>query len=402
LTFSKKIVVLYSFEFCKNTTSMNKKILVRVIIMAIIFINVKIPKVIGQDFIYTNQQEVIKCKIIGFEGEELIYIESTTDKVSRKELKYVAVLFNQKGHFLFPDELNTQPENRVEVITDYFNTPQVSTKYDLLVYRSPIDLIRCNIAYESDEIVNFKTIKKGESRSENKKDLLLIIYKDGKHTFFSNPALMIPELKILKKKIIQKNSEDDFIAPNPNPLPPTPSPIVQGQPKTILNEQEKTEYSKKGRAKLDDFVTFLNVITNKDTDTDTKDKAIEQTVKLFTPGSTIQVSVKMPNGTTKLISRKVEEYLKKLKLSPYSKLDIEWTDVHYVSELKQESDGNYYGIIKGEQRFTGYDKDGEVKYADVTEKNVKVMVKSYNKANNGTDSQQWGVFLGNIGIIETK
>ena len=110
----------------------------------------------------------------------------------------------------------------------------------------------------------------------------------------------------------------------------------------------------------------------------------------------------MPNGTTKFVSRKVEDYLKRLKLSPYSKLDIEWTDVHYVSELKQESDGNYYGMIKGEQRFTGYDKSGEVKYADVTEKNVKVMVKSYNKPVEGTAVQQWDVFLGNIGIIETK
>ena len=216
------MVVLCSFELCKINTSMNKKIFIRVIIILTIFISVKIQKAIGQDFIYTNQQEVIKCKIIGFEGEDLIYIESSTDKVSRKEIKYIAVLFNQKGHFLFPDELNTQPENRVEVITEYFNMPQVTTKYDLLVYRSPVDLIRCNIAYESEEIVNFKTIKKGESRTENKKDLLLIIYKNGKHTFFSNPALMIPELKILKKKNHPKKfgrrgrcCSNSFANPNP-------------------------------------------------------------------------------------------------------------------------------------------------------------------------------------------
>lgn len=396
------------------------KIFFRLVFLTTSFFLSNIEKIYSQDFIYTNEQTIIKGKIVGFEGDDLLFIEETTDKVATKKLNSIAVLFNQRGNFLLPDELLTKPENRVEVINEYFNAPSLSTKYDLLIYKSPVDVIRCNITYESEEIVNFKTIKTGESRTENKKEILLIIYMNGKHSFFTDPTPLIGELKLLKEKIKLKVLDDDnvedrqakIVVEKPNPKPVEPAPIEQvsnvdtsaaiapTMPK--LNDEEYQTYRKKAKVKVDDFVSFLNIITNKELDATEKDKAIEQTIKLFTPGSTIQVSMKMPDGTVKMTTRKVEDYLKRLKLSPYSSVNIEWTDVQYISELKQETDGNYYGMITGEQRFSGYDANGNVKYTDITQKNVKVMVKSYKKIIEAIENQQWEVFLGNIGIVETK
>lgn len=373
-------------------------------------------KTFAQDNIYTSDKTIIKGKIVGFEGEDIVYIEEASDKVINKKLNTVVVIFNNKGNFLLPDELLTKPENRTEVISEYFNSPQLSTKYDLLIYKNPVDLVRCTITYESEEVVNFKTIKTGEGRTVNKKELLLIIYMNGNHSFFSEPSPFTSELKLLKEKIKQKAIADEkeepasVVVDTPQPIVITPTTVEKepiAVPKPVvnnptLNEEEYKTYRGKAKVKVDDFMSFLNIITNKDLDASEKDKVIEQTIKLFTPNSTIQVSMKMPDGTIKVTTRKIEDYLKRLKLSPYSSVNIEWTDVQYVSELKQEDDGNYYGTISGEQRFTGYDKTGDVKYTDVTQKNVKVMVKSYKKVIEAMESQKWDVFLGNIAVVETK
>ena len=399
------------------------KLLPRFLFIACFCLVMSLEKTYAQDYIYTTEQSIVKGKIVGFEGDDLLYIEETTDKVTTRKLNTIAVIFNQKGLFLLPDELITKPENRVEVINEYFNAPQLSTKYDLLVYKSPVDVIRCNITYESEEIVNFKTIKTGESRTENKKELLLIIYMSGKHSFFSDPTPLVNELKLLKEKIKLKVVSDDnednqtkivvekkvastqvvpTIEPKVEPAPvPIPTTAVSPTMPT-LNDEEYQTYRKKAKVKVDDFISFLNLISSKDLDASEKDKAIERAVGLFTPGSTIQVSMKMPDGSIRLTTRKVEDYLKRLKLSPYATINIEWTDVQYISELKQEADGNYYGTITGEQRFTGYDPSGAVKYNDITQKNVKVMVQSYQKTIEAMNKQEWGVFLGNIGIVETK
>lgn len=395
------------------------KLFSRIAIWASFFFISNVETGFGQDYIYTNAKAMIKGRIVGVEGDNLLYIEEATDKVITQNLNQIAVVFNQKGHFMLPEELIAKPENRVELINDYFNSPPLSTKYDLLVYKSPVDVIRCNVTYESDDIVNFKTIKSGESRTESKKELLLVIYMDGRHSFFSDPAPLTAELKLvrekIKKKIIEEDNDDNqtkividktsttktFVSePQPSETVIKQENALANMPK--LNEEEYQTYRKKAKVKVDDFVSFLNIITDKTLDASEKDKAIEQTVKLFTPGSTIQVSMKMPDGTIRTTNRKVEDYLKRLKLSPYASVNIEWTDVQYISELKQESDGNYYGTITGEQRFSGYDKAGNVKYTDITQKNVKVMVKSYKKMVEAAENLQWEVFLGNIGIVETK
>lgn len=373
-------------------------------------------KIFAQDNIYTAEKSIIKGKIVGFEGENIIYIEEASDKVVNRKLNTVVVIFNNRGNFLLPDELLTKPENRTEIISEYFNLPQLSTKYDLLIYKNPVDLIRCNITYESEDVVNFKTIKTGEGRTVSKKELLLIIYMNGNHSFFSEPSPFSSELKLLKVKIKQKAIDEDNEEVAKNEIVNTDTLTTKTVQEIIepisttttvnktptLNEEEYQTYRSKAKVKVDDFMNFLNIISNKDLDASEKDKVIEQTVKLFTPNSTIQVSMKMPDGSIRVTTRKIEDYLKRLKLSPYSSINIEWTDVQYVSELKQEDDGNYYGTISGEQRFTGYDKSGEVKYTDVTQKNVKVMVKSYKKIVEAIENQRWDVFLGNIAVIETK
>ena len=89
-----------------------------------------------------------------------------------------------------------------------------------------------------------------------------------------------------------------------------------------------------------------------------------------------------------------------MKLLPYSSSKVEWSEIQYISELKQANDGNYYGTITGQQTFMGYGGRGgqDVIYSDVTQKNVKVKLQSYQKVIDGQNQANWEVLLGNIGV----
>ncbi|MEP6750492.1 MAG: hypothetical protein ABJB86_22335, partial [Bacteroidota bacterium] len=98
---------------------------------------------------------------------------------------------------------------------------------------------------------------------------------------------------------------------------------------------------------------------------------------------------------------KIRAYLKAIKLYNYDKVEIEWTKLQYVSNLKKAPDGNYYGTISFEQVFRGY-LDGKVVYEDLTVKTGEVILKSYEKMVNGVSQDEWEVLLGDISVKTTK
>ena len=118
---------------------------------------------------------------------------------------------------------------------------------------------------------------------------------------------------------------------------------------------------------------------------------------MFEPQATIAVS--SAKGVRKY---PIKDYLNRLKLLPYSKINITWNEVKYISELKQEADGNYYGIISGQQVFDGYSSNGKLAYGKKKKKNIKVKLESYQKTVDGKDSVNWEVLLGNIGVETTE
>lgn len=74
--------------------------------------------------------------------------------------------------------------------------------------------------------------------------------------------------------------------------------------------------------------------------------------------------------------------------------------MHYVSNLRKGTDGRYYGIVTVYQKFTGYSGDN-IKYADVTEKNIEIVIDRIPKNVGGTTVNVWEVYLGNITVAET-
>lgn len=156
-------------------------------------------------------------------------------------------------------------------------------------------------------------------------------------------------------------------------------------------------YSQKALRKTADLGTYLAIISNRSNDGGEANKAVELAVKLFIDENA-QFEVSGREGRKRY---KVRAYLNRLKLLEYDKVEVSWTDISYVSDLKKGVDGNYYGIITIQQRFKGF-IDNKVVYSDITEKNIEVQVVGYQKETDGVQEQKWDVFLSDVGVVVTK
>ena len=177
---------------------------------------------------------------------------------------------------------------------------------------------------------------------------------------------------------------------------------IQAAPAKELNQKasiqiDPEEYSRKALQKTADLGTYLAIISDRNNSLEEANKAVELAVKLFIDENA-EVEVSGPDGKKRY---KIRAYLNRLKLLNYDKIEISWTDISYVSDLKKGVDGNYYGVITLQQRFKGF-KDNEVVYGDLTEKNVEVMLVPYQKEVNGEQQQKWDVFLSDVGVVVTK
>ena len=156
-------------------------------------------------------------------------------------------------------------------------------------------------------------------------------------------------------------------------------------------------YSQKALQKTADLGTYLAIISDRTNGIEEAGKAVDLAVKLFI-NEEAEVEVSSRKGRDRY---KVRAYLNRLKLLNYDKIEISWSDISYVSDLKKGVDGNYYGVITLQQRFKGF-MDNEVIYSDLTEKNVEVMVVAYHKETGGEKQQKWDVFLSDVGVVVTK
>ena len=159
-------------------------------------------------------------------------------------------------------------------------------------------------------------------------------------------------------------------------------------------------YTVKAKKKVDDLGFMLSIISDKTTDPLDANTAIDNAVKLFINEDAI-VQVSNVRDTAFRSTFKIREYLRRIKLLQFDKVEIEWTSIQYVSNLRLGTDGNYYGVISYEQKFKGI-KDGRIVYGDLTKKNVLVIVKSIQIDSGGLTFICWDVFLSDIEVTQTQ
>lgn len=387
-------------------------------------------------------------------SDKKVKYRNSTGKQNTLGTAQVVLVFNEAGNYLTFPQIDKQ-KSGLELFVSSKNTRQA----DFIITLDQ-RVMPGTIVSENDYELYYLAPENGQERSVGKDQVAIILYKDGKHVLLVSPSqasdilarvdtnIAVPQITITTN---QHNIQEPQIAV------PDPIYVANHQPveevsdqkqvqEVVVAEEEETEaekplhledqpeatqpnvafaenmadekpaptdavapaadetlkidfdlYSRKALQRTEDLGTYLSLIAGKNTDWIEANKAIDLACKLFLDEEA-QVEVTNQSSKTRY---KIRQYFNRLKLLKYDHVEISWTDISYVSDLKKGADGNYYGIITLQQRFKGF-IDNQIVYSDVTEKNIEVVLKTYEKETEGAVSELWDVFLSDIGVVETK
>ena len=166
-----------------------------------------------------------------------------------------------------------------------------------------------------------------------------------------------------------------------------------------LSPERKQAVDSLALEKVRDLSKYISIIGNKETPWSEANRVIDRAEELFMQGSEI--------GVSSLVRPEVgyygvRKYLERLMRLNYSKVEISWYNIEYVSDLQKQPDGTYVGVITIFQKFKGYDKEGKLVYQDTTKKDITVYVKRKETQIGGRLIGFWDVLLGDIRVKETS
>jgi hypothetical protein len=167
-------------------------------------------------------------------------------------------------------------------------------------------------------------------------------------------------------------------------------------------EESLESYQAKGLQKVKSLNEYISVIlgySKKPGEEDRVNTSIEEALNLFISPENSQVAV--TGVSTKYFS--IRDYLDRIKNYSYGRVDIVWTEIGYVSQLKKGTDGNYYGTITVTQKFEGYSQDGVTpEYIDVTEKDIEIVLRVFTVNDRGRIEVDCEILLGDIGVKDVR
>ena len=165
-----------------------------------------------------------------------------------------------------------------------------------------------------------------------------------------------------------------------------------------LSPERKQAIDSLALEKVRDLSKYIKVIGSKDTPWSEANRVIDRAEELFAPDAEIGVS---SLAKTKVDYYKVRQYLARLMRLNYDRVEIDWYDIQYVSDLQRQPDGTYVGVITIFQTFKGYDAEGRLAYKDTTKKDITVYVKRKQTQIGGRLIGFWDVMLGDMRVKET-
>jgi hypothetical protein len=174
---------------------------------------------------------------------------------------------------------------------------------------------------------------------------------------------------------------------------------LNGLAQDDISPERKQAIDSLALEKVRDLSKYITLIGDKETEYSEATRVIERAVELFMDGSEVGVSSLYKPEVSYY---PVKQYLERLMRLNYSKVDIEWFKIEYVSDLEKQPDGTYVGVITIFQKFSGFDQEGELIYQDVTKKDITVYVKRKETQIAGRLIGFWDVLLGDIRVKETS
>jgi len=149
--------------------------------------------------------------------------------------------------------------------------------------------------------------------------------------------------------------------------------------------------------KVKDLSKYISIIGNKSTAYTEATRVMDRAEELFADDSEMGVS---SLSREEITYYKVREYFERLMALNYDRVNIQWYNIHYISDLERQPDGTYVGVITIYQRFEGVSDDG-LTYKDTTKKDITIYVKRKQTQIAGRTIEFWDVLLGDIRVTET-
>ncbi len=171
------------------------------------------------------------------------------------------------------------------------------------------------------------------------------------------------------------------------------------QSEISLSDADIEVFKEQTRQKVDELTQHIVTIGDKNEPADRRNLAEREALKLFYAGATMEISTAMPDGSIRKAARPMEKYLARLKSLPYTKVEIKFYDIAYVSDFTKGPDGRYYSIATVIQEFTGFSGDNII-YSDVTKKEIEIIIDLVEDP--FFNQKSWKLFLGDIKASETK
>ncbi len=175
--------------------------------------------------------------------------------------------------------------------------------------------------------------------------------------------------------------------------------VLPATAQETLNPKRKQAIDSLALEKVRDLSKYITTIGSKDTPWSEANRVIDRAEELFMQGSEIGVSSLL---RPHIAYYGVRKYFERLMRLNYSKVEIEWYKIDYVSNLQRQPDGTYVGVITVFQKFKGYDKEGRLVYQDTTKKDITVYVKRKETQIGGRMVGFWDVLLGDMRVKETQ
>lgn len=173
---------------------------------------------------------------------------------------------------------------------------------------------------------------------------------------------------------------------------------VQPVSEEIPAKVSKEEFKKRALAKIREFQNCLFILCDKKAGIEAQENAVDQAANLFVEGAIIEVS-SVHSDTKKHL--RVRDFLEKLRNLRYERIQITFSHVDYVSNIRKGADGKYYGLVSFEQTFRAF-SDGRLVYEDETKKTTEVQLIVYERNYRGNSIQQWDVMLSDVEVLGTK
>lgn len=368
------------------------------------FILFSFLNVSSQDKIYLKKTTQ-SGKIARITPSEIIFSPAESQqKQMSVNLKDAILLFNERGDFLIPSTLEFGKDETQQMINRFMSKDGAQYLHDRIYTTAKVKTEGTinNIDKKYAYILTGKNTEKIDLKSVG-----AIIYKTGDHKLYRDNSKVSEILTGFRfdvsaqaaKDIAAKaaQAEKERLAAQQKNTGESAS-VKTVNYADLLGSVTPEEFEAKAIQKTKQLNGYLKYISNQNNIAEEVNKAIDQAVALFI-GEAAKVEVSsLTRGSVK--TYRIREYLSHIKLNKYDKIEIEWTKVQYVNDLKKGTDGNYYGSVTFEQVFRGY-KDGKIVYTDVTVKKGIVILKAMEKNIDGKIKNVWDVLLSDIGVEST-